>query len=326
MTGLKQQLMSRVEKDLEAIETALDQSLTPHVGLVRDVAGHLIFSGGKRIRPLLNVLSARLCGYSDPFIYPFSTIVEFLHTATLLHDDVVDGADLRRGKPVAHTIYGAPVTVLAGDFLLARALSIAARTGDPEIIQVIAEITESMCQGEIQQLVKKGDTTLTEAEYMDVIQRKTGFLIQGACQTGALIAGAPAETVQLLARFGYHVGMVFQITDDLLDYTADTRDLGKTVGADLREGKLTLPMIHALQQASPEDREWMQQVIGNPDFSDAEFTRLVDRLQFYGGIDYAVSVAGKHVVDARGIMETFSASETRETLLMIAEYTLARHV
>lgn len=325
MTGLKQRLMPRVEKDLEAIETALDQSLNPHVALVRDVAGHLIFSGGKRIRPLLNVLSARLCGYNDPFIYSFSTIVEFLHTATLLHDDVVDGADLRRGKPVAHTIYGAPVTVLAGDFLLARALSIAARTGDPEIIQVIAEITESMCQGEIQQLVKKGDTTLTEAEYMDVIQRKTGFLIQGACQTGALIAGAPVETVQLLARFGYHVGMVFQITDDLLDYTADTRDLGKTVGADLREGKLTLPVIHALQQASPEDREWMQQVIGNPDFTDAEFTRLVDRLRFYGGIDYAVNIAGNHVADARGIMETFPASETRETMLMIAEYTLARH-
>lgn len=325
MTGLKEKLMSRVEKDLAAIETALDQSLNPHVGLVRDVAGHLIFSGGKRIRPLLNVLSARLCGYNDPFIYPFSTIVEFLHTATLLHDDVVDGADLRRGKPVAHTLYGAPVTILVGDFLLARGLSIAAKTGNPEIIRVIADITENMCQGEIQQLVKKGDITLTEAEYMDVIQRKTGFLIQGACETGALIAGAPPETAKSLARFGYHVGMVFQIADDLLDYTADTQDLGKTMGADLREGKLTLPVIHALQKATPGDREWMERIIGHPDFTDAEFARLVDRLKHYGGIDYAVNVARKHVTDAKSILEVFPPSETRETLLMIAEYTLARH-
>jgi octaprenyl-diphosphate synthase len=326
MTGLKEQLLSRVEKDLAAIETALDQSLNPHVGLVRDVAGHLIFSGGKRIRPLLNVLSARLCGYKDPFIYPFSTIVEFLHTATLLHDDVVDGADLRRGKPVAHTLYGAPVTVLVGDFLLARGLSIAAKTGNPEIIRVIADITENMCQGEIQQLVKKGDTSLTEAEYMDVIQRKTGFLIQGACETGALIAGAPSETSKSLARFGYHVGMVFQIADDLLDYTADTRDLGKTVGADLREGKLTLPVIHALQKATPKDRKWIKRLIGHPDFTDVEFARLKDRLNHYGGIDYAVTVAGTHVADAAKILGAFPPSETRDTLGMIAEYTLARHV
>lgn len=325
MTGLKEKLLSRVEKDLAAIETALDQSLNPHVGQVRDVAGHLIFSGGKRIRPLLNVLSARLCGYNDPFIYPFSTIVEFLHTATLLHDDVVDGADLRRGKPVAHALYGAPVTILVGDFLLARGLSIAAKTGNPDIIRVIAEITENMCQGEIQQLVKKGDTNLTEAEYMDVIQRKTGFLIQGACETGALIAGAPPETARFLARFGYHVGMVFQIADDLLDYTADTLALGKTVGADLREGKLTLPVIHALRAAGPEDRQWMRQLIGNPGFTDAEFARLVDRLKHYGGIDYSVSVAKTHVADALAIMDGFAQSETRDTLRMIAEYTLARH-
>jgi octaprenyl-diphosphate synthase len=325
MTGLKETLMSRVKDDLSAIEAALDQSLDPHVGLVRDVAGHLIFSGGKRIRPLLNVLSARLCGYTDPFIYPFSTIVEFLHTATLLHDDVVDGADLRRGKPVAHLLYGAPVTVLVGDFLLARGLSIAAKTGDPEIIRVIADITENMCQGEIRQLVRKGDTTLTEAEYLDVIQRKTGFLIQGACETGALIAGAAPETAKSLARFGYHVGMVFQISDDLLDYTADTRNLGKTVGADLREGKLTLPVIHALQNATGTDRKWMEQIIGHPDFTAAEFSRLVEHLRYYGGIDYAVGIARGHVSDAADIMDAFDPSETRDTLVMIAEYTLERH-
>lgn len=325
MNDLKQKILTAVEKDLADIEKALSDNLTPYLDLVAEVAGHILFSGGKRLRPLLMVLSARICGYNGNYDKTFSTALEYLHAATLLHDDLVDEATLRRGKPVAHSKWGNSIAVLVGDFLLARGLSIAAKTGNPEIIRVIADITENMCQGEIQQLVKKGDTSLTEAEYMDVIQHKTGFLIQGACETGALIAGAPPEIARSLARFGYHVGMVFQIADDLLDYTADTRDLGKTVGADLREGKLTLPVIHALQKATPGDREWMEQIIGHPDFTITEFARLVDRLKHYGGIDYAVNVARKHVTDAKGILEVFPPSETRETLLMVAEYTLARH-
>src|SRR6056297_1217775 len=254
MAGLKDDLLARMEPDLNRIEAALQNNLTPHLQLVSDTAGHLIFSGGKRLRPLLNVLCARLCGHEDEFVVKFSTIVEFLHTATLLHDDVVDDAAMRRGKPVAHAVFGAPVTVLVGDFLLARALAIAARTENPKIIRIISDITESMCQGEIQQLTRKGDIRLTESEYMEVIQRKTGFLIQGACQTGAILAGADAEAEKQLSEYGYHIGIVFQIADDLLDYIAETDTLGKTVGADLREGKLTLPLIHVLARANGKDR------------------------------------------------------------------------
>ncbi len=324
MPGLKDELLARVNPDLNNIEAALHENLTPHLNLVSKAAGHLIFSGGKRLRPLLNVLCARLCGYEDEFVIKFSTIVEFLHTATLLHDDVVDDAAMRRGKPVAHAVYGAPVTVLVGDFLLARALAIAAQTGSPKIIRVISEITESMCQGEIQQLTRKGDINLSESEYMEVIRRKTGFLIQGACQTGAILAGASGETEKKLSDYGYHIGMVFQIADDLLDYTADTDILGKTVGTDLREGKLTLPLIYSLGRANGNDRTKMIQIIQAETFLSEDFQRLVKMIDSYGGIAYSQSIAETHVKQAKTIMETFTESETRNTLLMVADYALSR--
>ncbi len=324
MTGLKQQLLARVEPDLAAIETALKANLDPHLDLVRQTAGHLMFAGGKRLRPLLIVLAARICGREDDFVYRFASIFEFLHTATLLHDDVIDGAAMRRGRPVAHSIWGAPVTVLVGDFLLARALCIAAETENPEIIRVVSQMTEDISQGEIQQLVKKGDINFTEAEYMDVIHRKTGILIQGACRTGAILGGADTETEQALTAYGGHLGLVFQIADDILDYTAETGELGKTVGADLKEGKLTLPVIYALQQALPEDRAQMEAIIGNKDFSRDEFQALLDLLHAYGGIEYARRVAGDHVHAAKQQIETLAASQTKEILTMMADYALHR--
>ena len=321
---LKTELLARVAPDLEKIEAALKDNLTPHLELVAEAAGHLIFSGGKRLRPLLNILCARLCGYETPFGFKFSTIIEFLHTATLLHDDVVDDASIRRGQPVAHSVYGAPVTVLVGDFLLARALTIAAQTQNPEIIRVISGITESMCQGEIQQLTRKGDITLTEAEYMEVIQRKTGYLIEGACETGAILAGASTEVVQQLAAYGYHIGLVFQIADDLLDYTADSDTLGKTLGADLREGKLTLPVIHALSRAPGRQREEMTAIIQKESFTTEEFYRLVKMIDENGGMAYAQDVASRHIQSAKTLLEKFPAGPTRETLFMIADYALSR--
>ena len=321
---LKNELLARVEPDLEKIEAALKENLKPHLELVAEAAGHLIFSGGKRLRPLLNILCARLCGYETPFGFKFSTIIEFLHTATLLHDDVVDDASIRRGQPVAHSVYGAPVTVLVGDFLLARALTIAAQTQNPEIIRVISGITESMCQGEIQQLTRKGDITLTEAEYMEVIQRKTGYLIEGACETGAILAGASTEVVQQLAAYGYHIGLVFQIADDLLDYTADSDTLGKTVGADLREGKLTLPVIYALSRAPAQEREQMTAIIQKESFTTEEFFRLVKMIDESGGIAYAQDVARRHIQSAKALLEKFPSGPTRETLFMIADYALSR--
>ena len=324
MTGIKEKLLALVAPDLEKIEVALRNNLTPHLDLVRETAGHLMFAGGKRLRPLLIVLSARICGHEDAFVSKFASIFEFLHTATLLHDDVIDGATVRRGKPVANAVYGAPVTVLTGDFLLARALNIAAESESMRIIKVVSAMTETISQGEIHQLIKKGDLNFSEAEYMAVIRAKTGVLIQGACKTGAILANADEATEDALSAYGDHLGLVFQIADDILDYTADTGELGKSVGADLREKKLTLPVIHALKNASPEDRARMAAIITNTDFTREEFDMLLGLLDRYGGIAYAKDVAAAHVRKAKARLTAFAPSQTREILEMMADYALNR--
>lgn len=324
MTGLKQKLLRKVNPDLETIESALLENLNPHVDLVKQTAGHLLFSGGKRLRPLLIVLSARLCGHESPFVSKFATTFEFLHTATLLHDDIIDGASIRRGKAVAHSIYGAPVTVLVGDFLLARALCISAETEDPNIIRVVSTITEEMSQGEIHQLVKKGDVRITENDYMNIIRCKTGVLIEGACRCGAILAKAGEREENALTAYGRHLGLVFQIADDLLDYTAHTSELGKTVGADLKEGKLTLPLIHALKQAQGADRRLMEAIIANEDFTESDFKALLDLLEKYNGLDYAEKVASDNLALAKQQLEIFAPSETRDILETVADYALHR--
>jgi octaprenyl-diphosphate synthase len=324
MNDLKNSILDRAAADLEAIEAALSANLNPHLELVSKVAGHILFSGGKRLRPLLMVLSARLCGYNGDYDKTFSTIFEYTHTATLLHDDLVDGASLRRGKPVAHSIWGNETAVLVGDFLLARSLSIAAETGRSEIIKIIAETTEDMSQGEIHQLNRRGKLDLMESEYMDIIRRKTAVLFQGACRASAIMADAPQERETALSEYGYHLGMAFQMVDDLLDYTFDTEMLGKGVGADLREGKLTLPVIHALKQANQSDYESMANIIQDKDFSNADFQWLVERLNYYGGIEYTQKLAGQNIEKAKAALSIFDDSETKAILIDIARYTLER--
>ena len=201
MTDLKQKILAAVENDLDDIEKALSDNLNPYLDLVSEVAGHILFSGGKRLRPLLMVLSARMCGYNGNYEKTFSTALEYLHTATLLHDDLVDDAKLRRGKSVAHSKWGNSITVLVGDYLLARALSISAGTGRLRVIQVLTELTENMSQGEVHQLLRKGDINLTEDEYLEVIRRKTAVLFEAACQVSAIMADAPSEKEKALAEF-----------------------------------------------------------------------------------------------------------------------------
>lgn len=324
---LKRKLISMVEGDLKEIETALHDNLNPNVNLVSDIAGHLLFSGGKRLRPLLMLLSARLCGHEDHHTaVRFSTIFEYLHAATLLHDDVVDDADIRRGREVAHTRWSAPKVVLTGDFLLARSLSLAADTGIPAIISIMAGITEDMSQGEIDQMEKKGKLDLTEEEYLEIIKRKTAVLIQGACRSGALIAHAEKDKEDALNQYGYHLGMAFQMADDLLDYTADAATLGKKTGADIREGKLTLPLIHALSRADEQDRKLMEKIIANPCFEDGEFQTMVEKIDQYKGIEYTSQQADLNVDQAQRCLGAFEPCHAREVLMMLAEYAVARKV
>jgi octaprenyl-diphosphate synthase len=324
MIDLKHKILARVKSDLEEIEVALEQNLNPYLDLVSQIAGHILFSGGKRLRPLLMVLSARICGYDDDYDKVFSTIFEYLHAATLLHDDLVDEATLRRGKPVANSIWGNPIAVLVGDFLLARSLAIAAETKRPDLIKVVSNITENMSQGEIHQLMRKGHLDLTEAEYMEIIKRKTAVLFQGTCRSGALIADVHLKQVDALSEYGFKLGIAFQMVDDLLDYSRDTAVLGKEVGADLKEGKLTLPVIHSLKSAASNDRTLMENIIKNKNFSINDFEILIKMIDKYGGRTYTQDLATEYVRLAKEGLAVFNHSETKETLLMIADYTLSR--
>jgi octaprenyl-diphosphate synthase len=324
MGDLKTKILTAVRDDLDAINAALEDNLAPHFDLTRDVAGHILFSGGKRLRPLLMVLAARMCGYNGHKAPGFAVIFEYLHAATLLHDDLVDEAAMRRGQPVANTVWDNATAVLTGDFLLARSLSLAADTGNMEVIRTIARITEMMSQGEIEQLQRKGDLTLTEAAYMTVIECKTAVLFQGACRTGALVADRRASDPKALADYGYNLGLAFQMADDLLDYTLDSAALGKAVGADLREGKLTLPVIHALANANASDRRAMEAIIQNPAFSMDDFKYLIGLLETYNGIDYTRETAQAYVARAKACLEGFEPSASRETLCDIADYALER--
>jgi len=326
VSDLKVRILKAVQPDLDAIETALAKNLNPHLDLVRDVAGHILFSGGKRLRPLLMVLSARLCGYRGDYDKTFSTALEYLHAATLLHDDLVDGASLRRNKPAAHLQWGNSIAVLVGDFLLARALSVSAATGRARIVQILAELTEQMSQGEVHQLMRKGDIRLSEAEYLEVIRRKTAVLFETACRVSAVLAEASAEKESALAAYGLNLGMAFQIADDLFDYTLGTSQLGKDVGSDLREGKMTLPLIQGLKQAGVEDREWMVGVVQDPKFSSGDFLKLVGLLQASGAIRYVEQAAETYIFKAKEALALFPKTETLGTLIDIADYALHRRV
>ena len=326
MNDLKQKILAAVEEDLNDIEKALSDNLNPYLDLVSEVAGHLLFSGGKRLRPLLMVLSARLCGYTGNYEKTFSTALEYLHTATLLHDDLVDEATLRRGQKVAHLNWGNSITVLVGDYLLARALSISAGTGRLRVVQILAELTENMSQGEVHQLMRKGDINLKEEEYLEVIRRKTAMLFEAACRVSAIIADAPHESEKALAEYGYNLGIAFQMADDLFDYTLTTSDFGKEVGADLREGKLTLPVIYALKKATADDKELMTKIIQDQDFSIEDFKTLNELLDKHGGLAYTNKVAAAYVDKAKQALAIFESSQPKDIMMDIADYALARRV
>jgi octaprenyl-diphosphate synthase len=323
---LKQSIIEAVALDLEQVEIELERQLNPNLELVRKIASHLLFSGGKRLRPLLMIHSARLCGYKNGFEIEFSTIFEFLHAATLLHDDVVDAADVRRGRRAAHTQWSAAEVVLTGDFLLARALDIAAKTREPDIVSVMAKITRDMSQGEIDQLAQKGKLDLSEREYLEIIERKTAVLIQGACQSGAILAKAGEQKQAALGQYGFHLGMAFQMADDLLDYTASAEELGKNPGADMREGKLTLPLIHSLANAPATDRTWMTDAVTEAGFDPDRFACLKEKLYAYNGIGYTRNRAADHVSKAKACLDDFEDNESRRLLALIADYSIERRV
>ncbi len=324
MNSLKEKIISETEDLIADIETAVRINVNPHFDLVSDIAGHILFAGGKRLRPLLMILSAGICGNIKKDYATLSSMFEYLHTASLLHDDLIDGASIRRGKPVANSIWGNSAAVLTGDFLLARSLSIAAKTGISAIVEVLAEITEYMSQGEIFQLMNKKRLDLSEKEYMKIIKCKTAVLFRGACKTGALIAGAAKDKEAALASYGMNLGIAFQMADDLLDYNSDSKLLGKKTGADIREGKLTLPVIYALDKTDSEDRRFIEKIIINKNFNYNDFNKLIDLLKKYQGLSYTQKLASEYVEKAKNSLDIFTSSKTKETLLNVADYAMDR--
>ena len=242
-----------VENDFSAVNQLILEQLHSDVDLVETISQYLVDSGGKRIRPLLVLLAAKCCDYQGKDHILLATIIEFLHTATLLHDDVVDMSALRRGRPTANAVFGNAPSVLVGDFLYSRAFQMLVDLGDLSIMAIMAQCTNQIAEGEVKQLTNARNPDLTEQQYRDVIQAKTAILFEAAAETAGILATVSEDQQRALKNYGAHLGMTFQLIDDLLDYDGDVEQMGKNVGDDLAEGKMTLPLIHTLQHCSPED-------------------------------------------------------------------------
>jgi octaprenyl-diphosphate synthase len=319
---IRKSVLKDLETEVTAINRALAANLQTHVPLISEVGRHILLSGGKRVRPLLFLLSARMCGCRGNHLHDFSTIFEYLHAATLLHDDVIDAASLRRGASTANTIWGNQAVILVGDFLLAKALSLAVTTNKLKILQVLSHATTLMAEGEILQLLHTGNLQLTQAEYFEVITRKTAILMAAACQIGGILGETPAPQEEALAQLGLNLGIAFQVVDDILDYTGAEAELGKPVCADLREGRITLPLIHALVQANAQDRQRLQEMARD---LTPELTRgLRELLDRYGSLDHARQLARHYTGKAQENLALFPASSEKSYFEAITEELLDR--
>jgi octaprenyl-diphosphate synthase len=311
--------------DLERVEFWMKEALQSEVALIPEIGHHLIGSGGKRLRPLLLLCAAALFGYEGEKKYPLSTVIEFIHTATLLHDDVIDHADVRRGKVSANNIWGNAASVLVGDYLYSKAFKLMTEYGNLPVIQVLAETTNVMAEGEVFQLVKCGDVNLTETDYLQIIEKKTSHLIAAACAVGAILGQATQRQVETMTRFGLTVGSAFQIIDDTLDYVAEADAFGKVIGKDLDEGKITLPLIHALDSCQDGERERIGRILKNTKPDRAAATHIVNFINNYDGIRYAMEKAEAYIGESKAILSTFPDSPARDALYAIAGYVIARN-
>jgi len=317
-------VLSQYGSEIRMMEDSLKGYLRSEVSLVPEISGHLIGSGGKRFRPLLLLISADLCGYRGDRRYPLSAVIEFIHTATLLHDDVIDHAETRRGKPAANRVWGNSASVLVGDFLYSKSFQLMSGDGDLTVIDLISNTTNTMSEGEILQLQKCGDLDITEKEYLLVIEKKTAVLISAACAVGALIAGAPEGKVGAMAGFGMKLGTAFQLTDDTLDYVADEEEFGKAVGTDLREGKVTLPLIHTLRCCSPKEKMLIREVVRRSEGDGNAVGEITALITKYRGVDYALEKARAYVNAAKPFLEAFEDSPPKRALLAVSDYIIDR--
>lgn len=310
-------VLKLAEGDMQAVNETIRHSLDSPVVLIRQIAEYIIGSGGKRLRPLLVVLAARAAGYQGDRHTSLAAIIEFIHTATLLHDDVVDESEMRRGNQTANTVWGNSASVLVGDFLYSRAFQMMVGLDSMEIMRVLADATNTISEGEVQQLLNIGNLEITEAEYDQTIGNKTAKLFEAGCQLAAEIAGTPA-LAENLASYGRHLGMAFQIADDVLDYACDNPDLDKNLGDDLAEGKLTLPLIYLLENGSESDRAAVEKAIRHPDSGD--FERIQQRLENTHALAYSQQRAAEFARLAQAQLHALPKSPFRDALAFLTQF------
>ncbi len=311
-----------VAPDLSAVNDLIIKELHSDVGLVENIGHYIVDAGGKRLRPILVLLTAKCLEYREQRHIELATIIEFIHTATLLHDDVVDMSDLRRGRPTANAKFGNAPSVLVGDFLYSRAFQMLVRLGNMDIMAILSDTTNVISEGEVQQLINARNPSVTEADYLTVIHKKTAALFEAACSTSAVLAGVGETQKQAAWQFGHHLGLAFQLIDDLLDYEGDQTTLGKNIGDDLAEGKPTLPLIHAMSQT-----EGAEQALIRDAITQGRLDHLQDILALVrrcGSLDYTRRKAQNHAAAAEEALSTMPDNEWRHAMMELARFSVTR--
>lgn len=311
-----------VAADFDAVNQFIIDQLYSNVGLVESIGHYIIDAGGKRLRPVLVLLAARACGSRDDDPVRLAAVIEFIHTATLLHDDVVDMSSMRRGRPTANEQWNNPSSVLVGDFIYSRAFQVMVGIGNMQIMKIMADTTNRIAEGEVLQLINKHNSAATQASYMNVIRDKTAILFQAAAECGAILAGASSEQQRILREVGMHIGMAFQLVDDVLDYDGDATAMGKNVGDDLAEGKPTLPLIHAMETATAEEVTLLRKSIENG--THEHLQEVIGIVRKSGGLEYTRALAQAEVDKALSLLQGLEASPFRTAIEDMASLAINR--
>jgi octaprenyl-diphosphate synthase len=309
-------------EDMEAVDRLIQQQLHSDVVLINQISGYIINSGGKRLRPLVALLAAQSCGYRGDAHQKVAAIIEFIHTATLLHDDVVDVSEMRRGNETANAIWGNAASILVGDFLYSRAFQMMVSIGNMRLMEIMANTTNRIAEGEVLQLLNCNDPDTTEERYRDVIYNKTAKLFEAASCLGAVLTRSPAVQEQALAAYGIYLGTAFQLVDDVLDYSSSSETIGKNVGDDLAEGKPTLPLIYAMRRGSPEQRRLIRDAIEQG--SREQLDEIIKAVESTGAIDYTKRLAQQEAERAIEALNPLPDSCYKEALTGLAEFSVSR--
>ncbi|MBU0507090.1 polyprenyl synthetase family protein [bacterium] len=321
--NLKEALVP-IKKEIDELEIMLFELIGSEVSFVRTVADYILKNGGKRLRPILTVICAKMAGCVDKSVYKMAACIEYIHTASLLHDDVIDNAMLRRGQPSTNAKWGNHISVLVGDFFYSRASQLMIDQKNLKILDVVAKSTTATTEGEIFEIMKSSDVTTTQEDYLKIIKNKTAHLFATACQIGGIMSGVSDYFEKSFQEYGLNLGMAFQLADDVLDYTSSEDVFGKTKGVDLREGKLTLPLIRSMGRANEEEVQILKNAIIAESLDQETFTQVKDLIIRYDGFKDTQELARDYIVRAKESLSPFRASLEKDILLSLADYVVHR--